>query len=42
MVFGGVNLAMAISALMAIEDGMDLEAIRDSILSDGTQAVKQI
>lgn len=39
--FGGANLPMAISALMGIEDGLDLEAIRDALLLEGTQAVRQ-
>ncbi len=42
VVFGGANLAMAISAVMAIDDGLGLEQIRDAMLSDGTQAVKQV
>lgn len=42
IVFGGANLPMAISACMGIEDGLDLDAIRDALLVDGTQAVKQI
>ena len=42
IVFGGANLPMAISACMGIEDGLDLDAIRDALLADGTQAVKQI
>lgn len=42
IVFGGANLPMAISACMGIEDGLDLDAIRDALLMDGTQAVKQI
>lgn len=41
-VFGGANLAMAISALMGIEDGLDMDAIRDAMLTDGAQAVRQI
>lgn len=42
IVFGGANLAMVISALMGIEDGLDLDAIRDALLADGTQAIKQL
>lgn len=42
MAFGGVNLAMAISALMGIEDGLPMDDIRDALLSDGVQAVKQV
>ena len=42
IVFGGANLPMAISACMGIEDGLDLDAIKDALLSDGVQAVKQI
>ena len=42
MVFGGANLAMAISAVMGIDDGLDLASIRDAMLMDGSQAVKQV
>ncbi|MDO4797782.1 MAG: PTS fructose transporter subunit IIA [Coriobacteriales bacterium] len=42
MVFGGANLAMAISAVMGIDDGLDMDAIRDAMLMDGSQAVKQV
>ncbi len=42
MVFGGANLAMAISAVMGIDDGLDLTSIRDAMLMDGSQAVKQV
>ena len=41
-VFGGANLAMAIAAVMGIEDGLDMDAIRDAMLSEGSQSVKQI
>lgn len=40
--FGGMNLAMAISAVMSIDDGLDMDAIRDSLLAEGVQSVKQI
>lgn len=39
--FGGANLAMAISAVMGIDDGLDLDSIRDAMLADGSQAVKE-
>lgn len=42
MVFGGANLAMAISAVMGIDDGLALDAIRDAMLVDGAQSVKQV
>lgn len=41
-VFGGANLAMAIAAVMGIEDGLGMDAIRDAMLSEGSQSVKQI
>jgi PTS system N-acetylgalactosamine-specific IIA component len=41
-VFGGANLPMAISAVMGIDDGLDLDSIGDAVLSDGAQAVKQL
>lgn len=42
MVFGGANLAMAISAVMGIDDGLDMDAIRDAMLLEGSQAVRQV
>jgi len=42
LALGGANLPMAISAIMGIDDGLDLDAIRDAMLSDGSQAVKQL
>ena len=39
---GGVNLPMAISAVMGIEEGFDIEALRDGLLADGMQAVRQL
>ncbi len=42
VVFGGVNLPMAISACMGIDDGLPLDAIRDAMLSEGSQAVRQL
>lgn len=42
MAFGGVNLAMAISALMGIEDGLPMDDMRHALLSEGVQAVKQV
>jgi len=40
--FGGANLPMAISAVMGIEDELDLDAIRDAMLADGTAAVREV
>ncbi len=40
--FGGVNLAMAISALMGIEDGVDDDTLKASILNDGKDAVREV
>ncbi len=40
--FGGANLPMAISAVMGIEDELDLDALRDAMLSEGAQAIKQL
>lgn len=40
--FGGANLPMAISAVMGIEDELDMDAIRDAMLVDGAQAVRQL
>lgn len=40
--FGGVNLAMALSAVMGIEDGLDLASIGDALLSEGQQAVRRL
>lgn len=42
VVFGGANLPMAISACMGIDDGLPLDAIRDAMLSEGAQAVRQV
>ncbi len=40
--FGGVNLPMAISALMAIDDELDLESICESVLAEGAAAVRAL
>lgn len=40
--FGGVNLPMAISALMAIEDGLDDDALRAQLLSESKEAIKEV
>lgn len=40
--FGGVNLPMAISALMAIEDGLDDEALKAQILSESKEAIREV
>ncbi|MDO4807487.1 MAG: PTS fructose transporter subunit IIA [Coriobacteriales bacterium] len=42
IVFGGANLAMAITAVMGLEDGLELDVIRDAMLSEGAQSVRQI
>ena len=33
---------MMLSAVMGIDDGLDLEAIRDALIAEGTQAVREI
>jgi hypothetical protein len=33
---------MAISAVMGIEDELDLDAIRDAMLADGAAAVREV
>ena len=38
--FAGVNLPMALSAVMAIEDGLDLASLADALLAEGTQALR--
>ena len=40
--FGGLNLAMAIAALMGFDDGLDDAALKASILNDGKEAVREI
>lgn len=40
--FGGVNLPMAISALMAIEDGLDDDALRAQVLGESAAAIKEV
>lgn len=40
--FGGVNLPMAISALMAIEDGLDDNALKAQVLSESKEAIKEV
>ena len=42
LAMGGVNLPMALSAVMAIEDGFDLDSLRDALLVDGAQAVREL
>lgn len=42
MAFGGLNLAMAIAALMAFDDGLDDDALKASVLNDGKEAVREI
>lgn len=42
MAFGGLNLAMAIAALMGFDDGLDDAALKASILNDGKEAVREI
>ncbi|MDO4536775.1 MAG: PTS sugar transporter subunit IIA [Coriobacteriales bacterium] len=40
--FGGMNLPMAISALMAIDDELDLDSIAESVLAEGAAAVRAL
>ena len=40
--FSGVNLPMAIGALMAIDDGLSGEALISSILNEGKNGVNQV
>ena len=40
--FGGVNLPMAISALMAIENGLDDDALRAQVLGESAAAIKEV
>lgn len=42
LVCGGVNLPMVMSAVMGIDDGLGLEAIRDALIAEGTQAVCEV
>ena len=42
LVCGGANLPMVLSAVMGIDDGLGLEAIRDALIAEGTQAVREI
>ena len=42
LVCGGANLPMVLSAIMGIDDGLGLDAIRDALLAEGTQAVCEI
>ncbi len=40
--FGGLNLPMAISALMAIEDGLDDAALISNVIDEGREGVRQV
>ena len=40
--FGGMSLPMAISALMAIDDGLDDAALADSLISEAQASVRQV
>jgi PTS system N-acetylgalactosamine-specific IIA component len=40
--FGGAKLAMVIAASMAIEDEVDLETIAESVVAEGSLAVRRI
>lgn len=40
--FGGLSLPMAIAALMAIDDGLDGDALVQSILSEAREGVRQV
>ena len=42
LVCGGMNLPMVLSAVMGIDDGLDLSAMRDALLVEGAQAVRGI
>lgn len=42
LVFGGANLAMAIAAVMGLEDGLTMDTIKDAMLAEGAQAVRQV
>ena len=40
--FGGMSLPMAISALMAIDDGLDDAALADSLISEAQASARQV
>lgn len=40
--FGGANLPMAISALMGVEEGLDLETLACALAEEGAQAVRAL
>lgn len=40
--FGGLSLPMAIAALMAIDDGLDGDALVQSILNEAREGVRQV
>lgn len=40
--FGGMSLPMAISALMAIEDGADDDTLTDSIINEARDGVRKV
>lgn len=42
LVFGGANLAMAIAAVMGLEDGLSMDTIKDAMLAEGAMAVRQV
>ena len=42
LAFGGLSLPMAISALMAIEDGLDDAALIDGVISEAREGARQV
>jgi len=42
LAFGGVNLPMALAAVMGIEDGLSLESLKDALVAEGTQALRAL
>ena len=42
LAFGGLNLPMAIGAIMAVADDQDLDAVRDGVLANGVDAVCEL
>ena len=40
--FGGLSLPMAISALMAIEDGIDDDALIENVISEAREGARQV
>ena len=42
LAFGGLSLPMAISALMAIEDGLDDASLVDSVINEAKEGVRKV